>query len=86
MKKTKLERVLEVIKNNYNYEEEFDLNKVRKDYERIFDEKIKTSTLSTYLARLCEEGILKRQGNRGGYIYRIKSPELGAPAGNFFDY
>ncbi len=44
---------------------------VKNQYERIYGN-IGISTVSTYLARMCREGVLERRGNRVQREYRIK--------------
>jgi DNA-binding transcriptional ArsR family regulator len=48
----------------------FTLNQLAELYNSYFPEKIKKSTLSTYLSRLTDEGVLIREGYRGQYRYR----------------
>jgi len=49
-----------------------------KDVKRAYEEKFDTiplSTVSTYLARMYQEGILERRGNRNERRYRL-SPQV----------
>ena len=55
---------------NYFNDREFTLSEFMKLYFEIFGETLKKSTLSTYLMRLVDEGILLRKGVRGRYQYR----------------
>lgn len=43
----------------------------KNEYERIFDEKIKLSTVSTYLSRMHRDGILSRKGSRVQREYKL---------------
>jgi hypothetical protein len=49
----------------------FTSSDVKNEYERIFDEKVNLSTVSTYLARMHREGVLDRKGNRAQREYRL---------------
>ena len=44
---------------------------VKRQYEKIFDDKINLSTVSTYLARMYRNNILERRGNRTQREYKI---------------
>ncbi len=48
------------------------------EYEFIYKEKIKLSSLSTYLARFYEEGLLERRGSRAQREYRLISEKANA--------
>ncbi len=48
----------------------FSLTDLYRAYLLKFNEEIKKSTLSTYLSRMVDEGILERMGRRGKYTYR----------------
>ncbi len=48
------------------------------EYEFIYREKIKLSSLSTYLARFYEEGLLERRGSRAQREYRLISEKANA--------
>ncbi|MBC7114737.1 MAG: hypothetical protein PWR13_1283 [Archaeoglobi archaeon] len=43
---------------------------LKEAYERKYGEEIKLSTVSTYLARMCREGLVERRGNRASREYR----------------
>ena len=47
----------------------------RKMFEATFKEKIPLSTVSTYLTRLTDRGVLERQQERLGLVYRVKLDE-----------
>ncbi len=44
---------------------------LREEYEALFGEKIKLSSISTYLARFHEAGLLERRGSRAQWEYRL---------------
>ncbi len=44
---------------------------IQEEYEILFGERIKLSSLSTYLARFYESGILERRGSRAQWEYRL---------------
>jgi len=48
----------------------FTSSDIKNHYERIYDP-ISISTVSTYLARMCNRGILERRGNRMQREYRV---------------
>jgi len=59
----------------YDFDAEWFTSKdVKKAYEEKFDP-IPLSTVSTYLARMYQEGILERRGNRNERRYRL-SPQV----------
>jgi len=66
---TLFDRIRSLIEENFS-ERFFTLNELYSLYNEYFPDKIKKSTLSTYLSRLIEEGILLREGYRGKYRYR----------------
>jgi hypothetical protein len=47
----------------------------RKMFETTFKEKIPLSTVSTYLTRLTDRGVLERQQEKLGLAYRVKLDE-----------
>ncbi len=49
----------------------FNTVEVKSKYERQYGEEIKVSTVSTYLTRLYNEGILERRGNRVEREYHL---------------
>ena len=53
----------------------FTSGEARKVFETTFKEKIPLSTVSTYLTRLAERGILERQQKKLGLVYRVKLEE-----------
>jgi hypothetical protein len=44
---------------------------LKEEYEIMYGERIKLSSLSTYLARLYEKGSLERKGSRAQRVYRM---------------
>lgn len=53
----------------------FTSREARKMFETTFKEKIPLSTVSTYLTRLTDRGILERQQEKLGLEYRVKVDE-----------
>ena len=53
----------------------FSSREVREAYEREFGEPVKTSTVSTYLARMAERGLLVRAGPVSNRRYRLVEEE-----------
>ncbi len=53
----------------------FNTVEVKSKYERQYGEEIKVSTVSTYLTRLYNEGILERRGNRVEREYHLINVE-----------
>jgi hypothetical protein len=58
----------------------FTSKEVKWKFDRDNEGKIKMSTVSTYLLRLCKENILERRGARNNREYRVLSPGEGSPA------
>ena len=50
----------------------FTSGEARRAFETTFREKIPLSTVSTYLTRLADRGILERQHEKLGLVYRVK--------------
>lgn len=67
---TKQEKLLKVIKSTHS-NGWIRSQDIKKEYETIYGEEIKPSTLSTYLARFHEKGILDRRGNRRQIEYML---------------
>lgn len=63
------ERVKYIVENYFS-NRVFSLSDFLRTYNEIYNEFLKKSTLSTYLSRLVDEGILLREGYRGRYKYR----------------
>jgi hypothetical protein len=53
----------------------FTSREARKLFETTFREKIPLSTVSTYLTRLADRGVLERQQEKLGLAYRVKFDE-----------
>jgi len=53
----------------------FTSREARRIFETTFSEKIPLSTVSTYLTRLTDRGVLERQQEKLGLAYRIKLDE-----------
>jgi patatin-like phospholipase/acyl hydrolase len=53
----------------------FTSREARKLFETTFREKIPLSTVSTYLTRLADRGVLERQQEKRGLGYRVKLDE-----------
>ncbi|MFW9921902.1 MAG: hypothetical protein ACFFDW_01290 [Candidatus Thorarchaeota archaeon] len=66
------ERVKLLISTAYGMGSWFTTNDVCDSYQDIFGDQLKTSTGSTYLARLFEEGFLERSGSRNERRYKLK--------------
>ena len=45
---------------------------IQEEYEILFGERIKLSSLSTYLSRFYESGLLQRRGSRAQWEYRLQ--------------
>ena len=57
----------------------FTSNDVQEQYTNLFKEELPLSTISTYLARICEDGgqsILERTGTRKQYRYRLRTEKV----------
>lgn len=53
---------------------------IQKEYEIVFGEKIKLSSLSTYLARFHAQGSLERKGSRAQREYKLPGEGISAPS------
>lgn len=77
---TQMEKVFLLLKHNHEkgWVKSQDL---KEEYEIMYGERIKLSSLSTYLARLYEKGTLERKGSRAQREYRLSasSPARIAP-------
>jgi hypothetical protein len=56
----------------------FNSRDVQDEYERVFDKKLRASTVSTYLLRLAEQtsGILERRHGVGGFDYLLRGEKV----------
>ena len=57
----------------------FTSREARKLFETTFREKIPLSTVSTYLTRLTDRGVLERRQEKRGLAYRVKLDEQKQP-------
>lgn len=53
----------------------FNSAEARKIFEASFREKIPLSTVSTYLTRLADRGVLEREQRANGVVYRVRLEE-----------
>jgi hypothetical protein len=53
----------------------FTSSEARKAFETTFKEKIPLSTVSTYLTRLADRGVLEREWEKLSLVYRVKLEE-----------
>ncbi|MGD9912151.1 hypothetical protein [Methanothrix sp.] len=70
--KTLMDSLAEFIKYEFR-DQWFTSQQLRERYETVRDD-IKLSTVSTYLSRMHNDGILQRRGNRNNREYRLVSP------------
>lgn len=57
----------------------FSSTEAKRTFESSFREKIPLSTVSTYLARLLDRGVLNREERSGGLVYRVRLEEQKRP-------
>ncbi len=57
----------------------FTSQELRERYETVIDD-IKLSTVSTYLSRMNQDGVLERRGNRNNRQYKLVQVGEGVPA------
>ena len=57
----------------------FTSGEAKRAFESSFAEKIPLSTVSTYLTRLLDRGVLEREEGRDGLTYKIRLGELRQP-------
>ncbi|NOZ58370.1 MAG: hypothetical protein GXO66_02140 [Euryarchaeota archaeon] len=67
---TQKEKLLLLLKHNHPGEWVRSQD-IQEEYEILFGERIKLSSLSTYLARFYESGLLERRGSRAQWEYRL---------------
>jgi hypothetical protein len=63
-------RILKLIQSSYSAKE-FSSADIARDYEDLHDSPIPLSTVSTYLSRLADKGLLKRQKFGNSWVYRL---------------
>ncbi|MHA1400767.1 MAG: hypothetical protein ACTSQE_10510 [Candidatus Heimdallarchaeaceae archaeon] len=68
---SKKERIASIVRNHFPENDWFTSNDIEILYSKIFMEGIKISTVSTTLARMADEGLLKRKGNVSQRYYAI---------------
>ena len=66
-----IDRVEDLVKNEFGLTI-FTLSDIYRLYKLKYNDNVSKSTLSTYLNRLVEYGVLIREGRRGRYKYRLK--------------
>jgi len=69
-KSTAYGRILNLIKSSYSAKE-FSSADIAREYEDQHASPIPLSTVSTYLSRLADKGILKRQKFGNSWVYRL---------------
>lgn len=69
------EKLWWIIRNNFKYGW-FRSTDIKEEYQRQFEEAINPSTVSTYLARLYNSGLLDRRGERSKREYRVVEKAL----------
>jgi hypothetical protein len=65
-------RTLKLIQSSYR-SKEFSSADIARDYEEQHSTPIRLSTVSTYLSRLADRGVLKRQKFGNSWVYRLSS-------------
>ncbi|MEM1625413.1 MAG: hypothetical protein QXZ45_03835 [Candidatus Nezhaarchaeales archaeon] len=68
---TLMERFKQVIEGNFSDGSWFSSKDVLDAYRRTYNEDLKPSTVSTYLLRLYNSGVLERRGERKNRMYRL---------------
>ncbi len=66
-------RILKLIQASYSVKE-FSSADIARDYEDLHTSEIPLSTVSTYLSRLADRGVLKRQKFGNSWVYRLSHP------------
>ena len=74
----KFDRLATMIFSQFK-EQPFSSGDVKKTFESSFREKIPLSTVSTYLIRLLDRGILDREAGKNGLVYRVRPGEQRQP-------
>jgi hypothetical protein len=75
---TQKDKVFLLIKHNHS-NQWIRSQDLQEEYELVYGEKIKLSSLSTYLARFYEKGALQRKGSRAQREYLLSPAGLEAP-------
>ena len=63
-------KTLKLIQSSYSTKE-FSSADISRDYEELYSSPIPLSTISTYLSRLADKGILKREKFGNSWVYRL---------------
>jgi hypothetical protein len=63
-------RILKLVQSSYSVKE-FSSADIARDYEELHASPIPLSTVSTYLSRLADRGVLKRQKFGNSWVYRV---------------
>jgi hypothetical protein len=71
---SRIEKLLYIISNQFRGRL-FTSSQIQDAYQNTFGEPILRSTVSTYLSRLADKGVLLRSGSSGHWIYTIIEPE-----------
>ena len=66
------DKVEDLIRNEFGMSP-FSLSDIYKAYSLKYGQNISKSTLSTYLSRFVQNGLLERVGRRGRYIYKLRT-------------
>lgn len=74
--KNKFERIKQIILHELA-DRSFTSHDLRKIYEEVYGEEIGLSTVSTYLLRLSEGGLLNRSGSPSEWRYLLNSSAVG---------
>ena len=70
----KFDRLASVIISQLK-EKEFTATEAKSSFEKSFSEKIPISTVSTYLSRLIDRGVLEKAQDKPNLHYRVRSEE-----------
>ena len=57
----------------------FSSRELHRVLREVYGVEVKLSTLSTYLMRFYESGLLERRGSRASRLYRVKVPSSASP-------
>jgi hypothetical protein len=71
---TNFNKVFGLVQNKFRFGS-FTSNDVLEAYEQHFQLHTTLSTISTYLARLAERGVLTRSRNGSGWVYKLLKPQ-----------
>ena len=68
--RTKVDRVRDLVVHAFR-ERTFSSDDVRRHYQQLYVEPIPLTTVSTYLSRLVDRGLLHRTGSSGRWLYSL---------------